>query len=103
MLHSDAELALDVLSDMITNSMITADDVDAERAVILDEISMHTDDPTEQAAEAVAAAIFGNSGLGRAVIGSRSSVATLTPAADRAALEAALSSRLAGRRRGRQS
>ncbi len=77
-LHSDAELALDVLTDMISNSMITGEDVDAERAVILDEISMHADDPTEQAAEAVAAAIFGTSGLGRAVIGSPSSVATLS-------------------------
>mgnify|MGYP003693969607 CR=1 FL=1 len=70
-LHSDAELALDVLTDMITNSLITPEDVDAERAVILDEISMHADDPTELAAEAAAAAIFGKSGLGRSVIGSR--------------------------------
>ena len=77
-LHSDADLALDVLTDMITHSTITPEDVDAERAVILDEISMHADDPTEQAAEAVAAAIFGTSGLGRPVIGSPSSVATLS-------------------------
>jgi predicted Zn-dependent peptidase len=77
-LHSDADLALDVLTDMISNSMITGEDVDAERAVILDEISMHADDPTEQAAEAVAAAIFGTSGLGRAVIGSPRSVASLS-------------------------
>jgi predicted Zn-dependent peptidase len=76
-LHSDAEVALDVLTDMISNSLITAEDVDAERAVILDEISMHADDPTELAAEAAAAAIFGKSGLGRPVIGSRGSVATL--------------------------
>jgi predicted Zn-dependent peptidase len=77
-LHSDAELALDVLTDMITNSLMTPEDIDAERAVILDEISMHADDPTELAAEAAAAAIFGKSGLGRAVIGSRGSVATLS-------------------------
>ena len=32
-LHSDAELAVDVLTDMISNSMITGEDVDAERAV----------------------------------------------------------------------
>ena len=32
-LHSDAELALDVLTDMITNSMITGEDVDAERVL----------------------------------------------------------------------
>jgi predicted Zn-dependent peptidase len=77
-LYSDAELALDVLIDMITNSLITPEDVDAERAVILDEISMHADDPTELAGEAAAAAIFGKTGLGRVVIGSRSSVAGLS-------------------------
>jgi predicted Zn-dependent peptidase len=77
-LHSDAELALDVLTDMITGSLITPEDIDAERAVILDEISMHADDPGELAAEAVATAVFGKSGLGRTVIGSRPSVATLS-------------------------
>jgi predicted Zn-dependent peptidase len=77
-LHSDAGVALDVLTDMISNSLITPEDIDAERAVILDEISMHADDPTELAAEAAAAAIFGESGLGRPVIGSRDSVATLS-------------------------
>jgi predicted Zn-dependent peptidase len=77
-LHSDADLALDVLTDMISNSLITPEDIDAERAVILDEISMHADDPTELAAEAAAAAIFGKSGLGRPVIGSRDSVAALS-------------------------
>jgi predicted Zn-dependent peptidase len=77
-LQSDAELALDVLTDMITHSEITSQDVDAERAVILDEISMHADDPGEIAAEAVAAQIFGKSGLGRPVIGSAAAVIALT-------------------------
>jgi predicted Zn-dependent peptidase len=77
-LPSDAELAVDVLTDMISRSMITAHDVDAERAVILDEISMHGDDPVEMAAEAVAAEIFGTSGLGRSVIGSAASIVSLT-------------------------
>ncbi|HVD82434.1 MAG TPA: pitrilysin family protein [Propionibacteriaceae bacterium] len=77
-LHSDAELALDVLTDMIAHSLITPQDVDAERAVILDEISMHSDDPAELAAEAVSAEVFGKSGLGRPVIGSAPSVVALT-------------------------
>jgi predicted Zn-dependent peptidase len=77
-LHTDAELALDVLTDMIIHSLITPHDVDAERAVILDEISMHSDDPAERAAEAVATEIFGKSGLGRPVSGSAASVAALT-------------------------
>ncbi|HJY44844.1 MAG TPA: pitrilysin family protein [Propionibacteriaceae bacterium] len=77
-LHSDAQLALDVLTDMIIHSLITPHDVDAERAVILDEISMHSDDPGELAAEAVAEEIFGTSGLGRPVIGSAAAVTALT-------------------------
>jgi predicted Zn-dependent peptidase len=77
-LHSDAELAVAVLTDMIIHSLITAQDVDAERAVILDEISMHADDPAELAVEAVAAEIFGKSGLGRSVIGSAMSVQDLS-------------------------
>jgi predicted Zn-dependent peptidase len=77
-LHSDAELALDVLTDMIIHPLITPHDVDAERAVILDEISMHADDPAELAVEAVAAEIFGKSGLGRPIIGSAAAVTTLT-------------------------
>jgi predicted Zn-dependent peptidase len=77
-LHTDAELALDVLTDMIIHSLITPDDVDGERAVILDEISMHSDDPAERAAEAAATEIFGKSGLGRPVSGSAASVAALT-------------------------
>ena len=77
-LHSDAELAVDVLTDMIIHSLITPRDVDAERAVILDEISMHADDPAERAAEAAATEIFGKSGLGRPVSGSAASVVALT-------------------------
>ncbi len=53
-LRSDAALAVDVLTDMITASRITASDLDAERAVIQDEIAMHADDPGEVVQEIVA-------------------------------------------------
>ena len=46
-LHTDADRAVDVLSDMIANSLVTTADIDAERAVILDEIAMHADDPSD--------------------------------------------------------
>src|SRR3954451_2653268 len=44
-LDVDADLCLDVLTDMIGSSLVRASDVEAERAVILDEIAMHADDP----------------------------------------------------------
>ena len=46
-LDEDLPLAVDVLGDMITSSTITAEDVEAEREVILDEIAMHDDDPDD--------------------------------------------------------
>jgi predicted Zn-dependent peptidase len=78
-LRSDAELAVDVLADMIHSSLITAADVDAERAVIQDEIAMHADDPSEVVQEIVAGHVFGGSGLGRPVIGTAASIAALSP------------------------
>ncbi|MDN5761193.1 MAG: insulinase family protein [Microlunatus sp.] len=73
----DADLVLDVLSEMITDSLLLGRDIDAERTVIMDEIAIHHDDPGEVAADMVAAAIFGDHGLGRPVIGSAHSIANL--------------------------
>ena len=46
-LDEDLPLAVDVLGDMVTSSTLTAEDVEAEREVILDEIAMHDDDPDD--------------------------------------------------------
>lgn len=77
-LGADADLAVDVLSDMLTASRVLDQDVDAERAVILDEIAMHGDDPAETAQEKVAGQLFGPRGLGRSVLGSVESITALT-------------------------
>jgi predicted Zn-dependent peptidase len=77
-LDVDAEMSVDVLSDMISASLIKGADVEAERAVILDEIAMHADDPAETAQELVASQVFGSSGLGRPVIGSEKSITGLS-------------------------
>jgi predicted Zn-dependent peptidase len=73
----DADLVVDVLADMVTDSLLLGRDVDAERAVILDEIAMHHDDPGEVGADLVTSAIFGDHGLGRPVIGSAHSITAL--------------------------
>jgi predicted Zn-dependent peptidase len=77
-LADDGPLAVDVLSDMLSASLVRSADVDAERAVILDEIAMHADDPGEVVAELVADAIFAGSGLGKMVIGSPESITTMS-------------------------
>jgi predicted Zn-dependent peptidase len=73
-LDSDLPLAIDVLCDMVTSSLITPRDVDAERGVVLEEIAMNEDDPSDTAHEAFAAELFGASPLGRPILGTVSSI-----------------------------
>jgi predicted Zn-dependent peptidase len=77
-LDSDLPLAIDVLCDMVTGSLITPRDVDAERGVVLEEIAMNEDDPSDTAHEAFAAALFGDTPLGRPILGTVGSINAIT-------------------------
>lgn len=77
-LADDAEIACDVLIDMLTRSLVRPSDVESERDVILDEISMHNDDPLEVAYSLVAQQLYGGHALGREVIGTVSSIKALS-------------------------
>ncbi|HSE10193.1 MAG TPA: pitrilysin family protein [Nocardioidaceae bacterium] len=79
-LDEDLPLAIDVLGDMITSSVITADDVEAEREVILDEIAMHDDDPDDVVHNLFAEKAWGATSLGRPIAGTVASIETLTRA-----------------------
>ncbi|MDO9455848.1 pitrilysin family protein [Nocardioides sp.] len=77
-LDEDLPLAVDVLGDMITSSVITADDVEAEREVILDEIAMHDDDPDDVVHNLFAEQAWGpTSPLGRSIAGTEESITAL--------------------------
>jgi predicted Zn-dependent peptidase len=77
-LDADLPLAIDVLSDMVTGSLIEAREVDAERGVILDEIAMNEDDPSDSVHEAFAAQLFGDTPLGRPILGTVESINAIT-------------------------
>src|SRR5512146_1408225 len=77
-LDADLPLAIDVLSDMVTGSLIEPKEVDAERGVILEEIAMNDDDPTDTVHEAFAAQLFGDTPLGRPILGSVDSINAIT-------------------------
>jgi predicted Zn-dependent peptidase len=79
-LDQDLPLAVDVIGDMVTSSVVAADDVEAEREVILDEIAMHDDDPDDVVNNLYAAQAWGSSPLGRPVAGTAESVRSLTRA-----------------------
>ena len=68
--------AFDVMADMVFRP--TLNDIESERAVILEEIAMYEDDPQEKVFDLLGEAVFGEHPLGRAIIG-RASVIAETP------------------------
>jgi predicted Zn-dependent peptidase len=59
--------AFDVISDMVFRP--TLNEIDSERAVILEEIAMYEDDPQEKVFDVLGHAVFSDHPLGRAIIG----------------------------------
>ncbi|HEY5050435.1 MAG TPA: pitrilysin family protein, partial [Acidothermaceae bacterium] len=76
-LDNDLPLAVDVISDMMTSSVVRSADVDSERGVILEEIAMHEDDPGDVVHDAFAEALFGDTPLGRPILGTVASINAL--------------------------
>ncbi len=65
--HGD--LAVDVLSDMLNNSLFDQAEIDRERGVILEEVKMYEDQPMLFVGEIFEAKMFGDTPLGWQVIG----------------------------------
>src|SRR5246500_1720995 len=77
-LDADLPLAIDVLSDMVTSSLIEPKDVDAERNVVLEEIAMNEDDPRRRVHEACPGRLSGATPLGRPILGTVDSINAIT-------------------------
>ncbi|GAA2752502.1 pitrilysin family protein [Kitasatospora cinereorecta] len=77
-LDTDLPLAIDVVCDMLTGSLIRPEDVEAERGVILEEMAMAEDDPGDVVHDLFARTIFGSGPLGRPILGTQETVTALT-------------------------
>ncbi|GAA4998636.1 pitrilysin family protein [Kitasatospora paranensis] len=77
-LDTDLPLAIDVVCDMLTGSLIRPEDVDAERGVILEEMAMAEDDPGDVVHDLFARVIYGDSPLGRPILGTEKTVTELS-------------------------
>ncbi len=79
-LHSDLELAVDLVADVVLNGRCAPQDVELERDVVLEEIAMRDDDPEDALGDMFLAALFGDHPVGRPVIGTVHSVSAMTRA-----------------------
>lgn len=77
-LADDAELGLEILSDIVWSPSFRPDEVEAERLVILEEILMHADEPADLVHDVFADALFPDHPLGREVLGSEATVTALS-------------------------
>ncbi len=79
-LGSSAEMAVDIVCDVVLDAVISSADVDVERQVILEEISMRDDDPEDTLGDAFAAALFAGHPVAAPVIGSEQTVSAMNRA-----------------------
>jgi len=71
-------LAVDVIADMLTSSLIDATEFENERTVILEELAMNDDDPQDVAHEAFSEAVLGDHELGRPIGGNKETIGAVT-------------------------
>ena len=67
-------MAIDVIADMITGAVLDPQEMEQERDVILEEIAMDSDDPTDVAHEHFVSAVLGSHPLGRPIGGTPSAI-----------------------------
>jgi predicted Zn-dependent peptidase len=78
-LDADLPLAVDVLCDAVAGSILAPADVETERAVILEEIAMHEDEPGDEVHDVFTEVIFGaGTPLGRLISGTEETVSPMT-------------------------
>jgi predicted Zn-dependent peptidase len=77
-LASDLPLAVTLLSDLVTEATNTAADLESERTVVLEEIAMRDDEPADAVHDLFSETLFGDTPLGRSVLGTVESIEGLT-------------------------
>jgi predicted Zn-dependent peptidase len=74
----DLPMAVDVIADMLTSSVLDPTEFDNERGVILEELAMADDDPSDVTSERFFEAVFGGHPLGRPIGGNAETITAVT-------------------------
>jgi len=77
-LDRDVALAIDVVGDLVSDGLLASADIDSERAVILEEIAMTEDDAADGVHDLAMSTHFGDTPLGRPILGTIDSIQSLS-------------------------
>jgi predicted Zn-dependent peptidase len=72
------EKCLDFLSDLLGSPLLLAKELEQEKNVIIQEVDMYKDLPSDVVSTSYEEAIFGNNALGREIIGTKKSIKSIT-------------------------
>jgi len=78
LLAGSTDLGLDILSEIIWGPALRPDELEPERQVILEEILMHADEPSEEVHDVFSSAMYPGHPLGRDVLGLEETVRAAT-------------------------
>jgi predicted Zn-dependent peptidase len=76
-LDEHTEEAFDLMSEMLLDPALPPDEIDSEREVVLEEIAMYEDEPSDRVHDVLAEAIHGDHPLGRRVLGKAEVIASI--------------------------
>lgn len=71
------KLALDILSDMLKNSLLKSEEIERERGVIIEEINLYQDTPLLRIATAFERLLYGDNAMGWDIAGEKETVAQI--------------------------
>ena len=74
LLNSHIDIGIDVLSDMILNSLFDKNDIEKEKLVILEELKMYEDSPEDLAYDLLVENVYKDDTLGMNIIGTEKSL-----------------------------
>ncbi|HOV04002.1 MAG TPA: pitrilysin family protein [Hyphomicrobiales bacterium] len=87
-LKDDVPLALDILADILRNSVFDREEIARERHVVLQEIGAASDTPDDIVFDLLSEAAFADQPLGRPILGTEATVSSFDEAAIRGFLDA---------------
>ena len=73
-LDRQLETAIDVLCDMLFHSLLSPEDMELEKRVITEEISLYEDSPEELVGDLLSEQAWGNCPAGRSILGTQSGI-----------------------------
>ena len=74
-----ARTSADILSDMVFSPLLSAEDIELERRVVYEEIAMYEDSPEDVVYELFDSAVWGDTPMGRPILGTEKTLAAITP------------------------